>query len=177
MRSKRDDCSCRPIQRWRELAIFVVLMAAGCATQTRSTTHATVAEQTVTKTTDPHPANSSAVSNTDPCATRMHDISGAMLMYYALHNRLPAELDALRTTPGGEALEPFTSPASGRPFLYNPVGVIDSKRASQRLVLYESAPTGGGFRWAITIVEPTQGQPLVARVVAIPEAEFAFMGK
>ena len=40
-----------------------------------------------------------SLSNTDPCAMRMHDISGALLFYYAMHHELPKSIDELRHLP------------------------------------------------------------------------------
>ena len=98
-------------------------------------------------------------------------ISGALLMYFALHRKLPAQLDDLKPLAEGDAPLNFTSPRSGKPYLYTPNGII-LQDLNQRMIVYDPAPGPYGYREAITIDEPIVGQPLVAKVVAVPESFF-----
>src|SRR4029079_15400995 len=38
----------------------------------------------------------------DPCANRLHDICGALLLYYAVYRQLPGQLNELSRVPGFE---------------------------------------------------------------------------
>ena len=111
------------------------------------------------------------ISATDACASRMHDIAGAILLYYLDHRKLPANLDELQSMPGLDEPLAFTCPVSKLPYIYNPDGIMLPEK-NARVILYDAAPSHSGYRWAIRIDEPQQDQPLVARVVALPESFF-----
>ena len=117
------------------------------------------------------PARSSS-ANTDPCAMRLHDVCGPLLLYYASNRALPAKLEQLSAVPGFDHVKDFTCPASGKPYVYNPPGIPAPDRA-MRLIIYDAVPAHGGTRWAIAIpINPGEG-PLVAKVVAVPESRFS----
>src|SRR5437773_10560864 len=65
------------------------------------------------------PAKTPAISNTDPCAMRLHDISGALLLYFSAHHDLPAKLDELKSP----ALNAFVCPVSHQPYVYDARGM------------------------------------------------------
>jgi len=111
------------------------------------------------------------ITNTDPCAMRMHDISGALLLYYQKHRRLPQSLAQLKELefPG---LEEFTCPASKQPYVYLAAG-ISSPEAGSRIVLWDPTPAHDHHRWAVSIVMPeTEQSPLVTKVIALPASGF-----
>ncbi len=117
-----------------------------------------------------------AISNTDPCAGRLHDISEPLLLYYIQNHRLPGRLEELRAMPGFESIE-LTCPVSKRPYLYNPIGLTTAENRS-RIICYDAAPSHSGMRWAISITEPEEENgPLVTKVIALPESHFTFMGR
>lgn len=121
----------------------------------------------------PAPAQKVPNSNTDPCAMRLHDICGPLLLYYATHQRLPERIEELAEVPGFEEVRDFTCPASGRPYIYNPIGIVNSGATSQ-IILYDPSPVHSGMRWAISIVEPKEeNAPLISKVVALPESNFS----
>lgn len=105
--------------------------------------------------------------NTDPCATRMHDICGPLLLYFASNKRLPASLDELKGTPGFGDLGNFVCPVSKKPYVYVPQTVI-VPGVQGDVILYDPLPVHDGFRWAITALPPQGGGPLVLKVVALP---------
>lgn len=127
----------------------------------------------------PHPTLDSAlnkvadepISATDACASRMHDIEGALLLYYLDHKKLPANLDELQAMPDLDEPLAFTCPVSKLPYIYNPGGIMLPEK-NGRIILYDAAPSHSGMRWAIRIDDPSKDQPLVARVVALPESFF-----
>ena len=132
----------------------VFASAAGCGSSSKPTTNL-----------ETTPASSAA--NTDPCAMRMHDICGPLLLYYATNRALPARLEQLSEMPGFDHLKDFTCPASGKPYVYNPAGIPAPDRA-MRLIIYDAVPAHGNVRWAVSIpAKPGEG-PLVAKVVAVP---------
>lgn len=111
------------------------------------------------------------VSNTDPCAMQMHDLSGALLLFYATRHRVPESLEELRVigiiVPDGGHL----CPTSGRPYLYDPECRIDAG-ARGRVVVCDATPAHAGYRWAVTVIGPQGPGPLVTKVVALPESLF-----
>jgi hypothetical protein len=111
--------------------------------------------------------------NTDPCAMRLHEISGALLLYYSIHRDLPPTIEALEKVPGATDSGPLVCPVSHLPYIYVPAGVPAPDGESQ-IVLADATPSHGGMRWAVTILPPANG-PLIAKVVPIPEPQFPRM--
>lgn len=118
------------------------------------------------------PANRppAALSAIDPCASNLHDISGAMLIHLNLHGRFPPALDTLQPLPGEKELS-FTCPASGRPYIFNPAGIHLVERAAY-IIVYDAQPAHNGLRWAIIMDEPTLDKAPVMKVSQIPESLF-----
>ncbi|MDB5321850.1 MAG: hypothetical protein JWN40_3481 [Phycisphaerales bacterium] len=116
------------------------------------------------------------ITNTDPCAGQLHDISEPLLLYYLKNHRLPGRLEELRAIPGFESID-LTCPVSKRPYLYNPIGLTTAENRA-RIICYDPAPSHSGMRWAISIIEPEDDNgPLVTKVIALPESHFTFMGR
>jgi hypothetical protein len=108
---------------------------------------------------------------TDPCATRMHDLSGLLLLYYAVNKKLPERLDELE--PFADADMPFQAecPLSGVPYVYVPTAVPPA--GSERfLVIYDAVPAHGGLRWGVFITPPVNNQPPETRVLPMSETVF-----
>lgn len=119
------------------------------------------------------PPPTAPITATDPCASRLHDIAGGLLLYYARNNRLPERLSDLSEIPGMRQVDDLVCPVSGKPYLYSPGGIIiPGPGPGARLVVYDPTPAHDGMRWAIRVEEPTDGSPLVARVIALPESFF-----
>ena len=158
------------------LLTTLILTAAGCQTTTKETGRVPLPEPAAH---DPaaHPGEPVAqISNTDPCAMRLHDICEPLLLYYVMNHRLPDRLEDLRQLPDSANLE-LTCPVSHKKYLYNPVGLLDTESKS-RVILYDAAPSHSGMRWAVSIIEPEQENgPLVTKVIALPESHFTFMGR
>lgn len=119
----------------------------------------------------PAAGQSQPISNTDPCAMHLHDIGGGFLLYYATHGRLPPSLDALRSVPGLDAPGAMACPVSNQPYLYTPDGILMPEQG-WRIILVDPAPSHSRMRWAIRLEEPAPNQPLLVRVVALPESFF-----
>jgi hypothetical protein len=110
------------------------------------------------------------IGPTDACAMRLHDLSGALLLYYIAHEDLPAALTDLPPPPGQAELA-LTCPVSNRPYVYVPRGIFMPQR-NTRVVLHDLLPSHAGMRWAVTIEEPQPGAPLVTEVILLPESFF-----
>jgi hypothetical protein len=146
-------------------AIVAVAAMVGCATDKKG------AKAPVKSSGKAVAVQSEPISNTDPCAMRMHDISGGFLLYYAKNQRLPQSLDELRELPGMEALPAMACPVSNKPYLYTPNGILMPERDA-RIILADPAPSHSRMRWVISVGEPKPNQPLLMRVVAMPESFF-----
>lgn len=115
---------------------------------------------------------SAPITNTDPCAMRLHDASGGLLLYVRLFGRLPSTLEDLSELPEGILeLPPMICPVSEQPYVYRPTGIYLAERGSQ-VVLYDPAPSHAGMRWAVTFAESTQTNTPVTKVIALPESFF-----
>jgi hypothetical protein len=114
------------------------------------------------------------ITNTDPCAMRLHDLCGPLLLYFAANRQLPARLEQLQQVPGLEHVAAeLRCPVSDLPYVYNPAGWLLPEK-QQRVIIYDRTPAHDGMRWAIIIEEPQEGQPLITKVIAMPESRFTF---
>lgn len=149
-----------------------VLLLVGCSAPAGRQASPTTRSANAASTTQPAAAQrADRLTVNDPCPSRLHDLAGPLLVYLTTHYRLPERLDELRQMPGGERLGDFACPTSGRPYLYNPAGVVGAN-VSRRAVIYDAAPTHDGYRWAIVIREATPNAPFIAEVVAWSEGRF-----
>jgi hypothetical protein len=107
----------------------------------------------------------------DPCAARLHAISGAMLEYYALHNRLPPALQNLASLADLDEPLNFTCPETGRPYVYVPTG-LQSPKDSRLIVVHDAETHRSGQRWVILLQKPKGRQAASLWVVPMGEGEF-----
>jgi hypothetical protein len=101
-------------------------------------------------------------------AERLHDLSGPLLLYYAIHRRLPETLEDLASVADADRTPEFTSPASGKRLVYTP-SAVPPPGQDRRLVLYDPTPTGARTYWAILMGYPRGDQPAATWVVELPE--------
>src|SRR5438067_5520126 len=85
---------------------------------------------------------------THACADRLHEIAGAMLLYYSVNHRMAATLEELGKSPGGENIGVASCPVSGKKYAYEPEGVIGPDGIS-RVVVYDVDAVHGGLRVGI----------------------------
>ncbi len=174
-------------RRW--LAVAVAIAAAGCQT--------TVTRSIPTASSPPDPSSTADVRRAaatdaappagdddrrlsaddavggDASANRLHDIEGTLLMYFALHRRLPPTLDALRPLADADTDLQLTAP-SGRPYLYAPGGLV-APGASKRILVADPAPSPRTRARQCILAPPAPpeaGAALSMEVVAVPEAAF-----
>jgi len=108
---------------------------------------------------------------TDACATRLQDLGGALLLYYAVNRRLPDKVEDLSTVPGAESAQ-LACPVSDRPYVYVPGGGLRAQGKPRQLVLYDATPAHGGLRWGLFISPPSGSEPLATWVTPMSEALF-----
>lgn len=110
------------------------------------------------------------ITNTDPCATRLHDLCGPLLLYYSVQGRLPERLTELVDVPGPERVRELVCPVSGRPYIYDPSG-IPGLEPGARVIIYDPLPSHSGIRWGISIKLPDGDGALIAKVIGLPESK------
>jgi hypothetical protein len=139
-------------------ALTLLSVAIGCAT-----TPSQPSRKAPPASSKPSPAPN---LDTDPCATRLHEISGLLLLYYGKQHHLPQTLADLADTPGFSAVGALACPTSHQPYTYNPDG-IQIPSVPGTVVVYDPVPIHAGYRWAIIVV-PSDG-PLITKVIALPK--------
>lgn len=157
-----------PLRMWRNTAHLVVAVVCavvlpGCAPGTGGNPSRPPS--------DTPGQTSASLSNTDPCAMRLHDISGAILLYFLEHRDLPPTLDDLPELPGIGKVAELMCPESGAKYLYNPAGLARDPQGLM-VILADAVSAHAGMRWCISIEEPRPGAPLITRVVALPPSAF-----
>lgn len=154
--------------------LLASVAAAGCATETNDV-RPTLPSVTKVAAAGSDRAPPSNASNLDPCAMRLHDVAGALFLYYFTYQRLPANVDEVNTFPGAEGPVPLACPVSGKPYVYTPDGILLPEQ-NARVIVYDATPAHyGGYRWAIRMEDPRDDKPMVARVIAVPERFFKFL--
>jgi hypothetical protein len=116
-----------------------------------------------------HPITPDQLTSKDRCPARLHDIEGAMLMFYALNKSLPAKLEDLRSV--SDTTLDLTCPDTGQPYAYAPNG-LRKPGGSKRMLVYDSAMNSDGTRWCILAADGRPGAPQDMQVVQIPEPLF-----
>ena len=124
--------------------------------------------------TSPRPGgggSSGPLTATDPCAIRLHDISGMLLLYYVTNHRLPERLEELAPFADADVGFDPTCPESGRPYVYVPGGLADSG-GGRVLLVYDAVGAHAGVRWVIVASPPEGDQPLATWVMPYTEERF-----
>jgi hypothetical protein len=156
-------------------ALTLLLMLNACqSNSTNSTTHSNTKTPNSQATTfDPnHPMTPDEAVLSDPCAARLHDIEGALMLYYALNKRLPDNLDQLRSMADIDTPLDFTCPVSHLPYVYAPLGLIGPGKV-KRIIVYDPTPAHNGNRWCILMAQQERADaPQAVEVLSIPEAVF-----
>ena len=106
----------------------------------------------------------------DPCAESLHEISGALLMYYATNNRLPQELKDLTSV--GLNAKYLSCPATGKPYVYLRKGIRVVDQPGW-VIVYDAAPHRN-VRWTIN-ANLKGSDALIARVIGVPEGKFLML--
>jgi len=116
----------------------------------------------------PAPAVRRPSTDIDPCAERLHDACGRLLLYCSVNGGLPETLDQLNRVDLG-ALPTLVCPVSEKPYVYRREGLSVPGRAGL-LVLYDAEPVHTGMRWGILVEPGAAGGPLTGRVLLLPES-------
>ncbi len=146
------------------IGIGFSIALAGCTTTIVSNNRPAVASEDGPRTVD------HAVAS-DPCAAHLHDISGAMLLYYAVNRELPKSLDDLKSMADFDAPLDLNCPTSKETYTYVPGG-LETPGKSKFIILHDASPAHGGGRWCI-LMEPAKGRAAPSmEVLLIPEPIF-----
>jgi len=164
------------------LLLLATCVPAGCVSEpprrvdgpatvtTRTKPHRTA--PTVKQTPRGVPSGERPDDPTDPCAVRMHDLSGLLLLYYAVNKHLPDRVEELAPLADPDVTFDPTCPLSGRPYVYAPGGLQSSEGGERYLVLYDAAPSHGGLRWGVFVAPPQAGKPPATWVILMSEQVF-----
>ncbi|MFB3894072.1 MAG: hypothetical protein ACE15C_18850 [Phycisphaerae bacterium] len=110
----------------------------------------------------------------DPCAERLDVICTELMLYYAAHRELPADLADVDKGSPATSTRPTTGPrgpccpTSGKPYIYNPDGVEVSGWKG-RMIVYDSIPCHWNMRWGILVEPFSPGKAPVFRIIHPPE--------
>jgi hypothetical protein len=95
----------------------------------------------------------------NPNAERLHEISGALLLYQARHGTLPPSLDELKAdviASGNAALlPPLVCPVTKKPYVYHAAGLI-APGVPGRIILHGPEPIDGRY-WALIVGQASSG--------------------
>ena len=159
------------------LMLAAIALSAGCAAPSKDSKNAraTTAANPPARIDAAGGTGTEPISNTDACVDQLHEAAGALLLYYGKNHRLPDDVRELAKLPGFDDLN-FNCPVSHQPYIYDPHGLPGPSEGTQ-LILYDPAPShgsaaSGGMRLAVAVEEPHGNNPLVAKVIAVPEARF-----
>lgn len=108
---------------------------------------------------------------TDPCAARLHDVAGALLLYYRVKQQMPPKLEDVRSLGSiAQDLE-FSCARNGAPFVYVPNGMASGGK-EQRIIAFDPTPVGRPrFRWCL-IASVSNSGALITDVVPLEEKVF-----
>ena len=182
MTRRRPYAAAATLDAWRQFALLTVVAVVamfaggGCAAgkpaepKPREAARSDLAP--AAQSTADAPGALSSVN--DPCADRLHALCGPLLYHYALNRRLPEHLDQLAEMAGPDPAVGLDCPVSHRRYVYVPTGFPLGDQPGF-VVLHDAEPSHAGFRWAVVVEEPKgrgPQQPLITRVVAVPEPVF-----
>jgi len=151
------------------LAIFFV---PGCQTETKtnkpkySGTHVSGADNLEDiKSNDP-------MEGQDPCSVRLHDIEGALLMYFMINKHYPDTLEELRSVADVDNDLKFSCPVSNQAYGYAPRGLRAPGR-QKLIIVWDTDTAHAGKRNCIMAVDtPNSHSPQSLEVLSIPEPVF-----
>ena len=101
------------------------------------------------------------------CADRLHDIEGALLLYFQLHAAFPEKLEDLQSLPDIGSSLVFSCPDSHQHYVYVQAGKQSAGR-TKRLLLHDADGTHDGNRWGVLMTPGYGGFPPSLEVVVLP---------
>jgi hypothetical protein len=117
------------------------------------------------------PPHTASAMLTDPCAERLHDLAGALLLFYSRYGRLPKQLEDLSPTGNAAKTTPLKCPVSNLPYLYASDG-IPLSGYKDRLIVWDAQPCHNRNRWVILDIGAVNNKTLILRVILWPESSF-----
>lgn len=157
------------------LTLVIVAGLAGCTVSSTRTTPAPAREPAlaISPAGDADDQASLPGSINEPCADRLHTLCGPLLMYYALHHKMPDNIEQIREIGQPDPDVQIICPVSGKQYIYNASGLPRHGKPGV-LVLYDAEPTHKGRRWAVAVQPPQRpNQALIPEVVLEDEKTFS----
>jgi len=155
----------------KRLFLIPVLLAllAGCGSGPK-VTNVPAAGVTGPATVTPTNGDPMTAITNDACGSRLQDIAGALLQYYATNRRLPMALDDVRGM--GDIDEPlkFTCPDTGLPYVYVPRGLHQPGK-DMYIIVHDAIPHDGIRHCIVMSVSGSTRTPQT-QVVVMPEEMF-----
>jgi hypothetical protein len=108
-------------------------------------------------------SNDALLAVTDPSAGRLDDLRVALMDYWHAYGRMPGRIEDLRPFAEPGTTLQFTSPASGRPYVYMPAGPTLPGQGLG-LVLYDPTPLPDGRRWGVLLARTAPNRPLITTI-------------
>lgn len=102
----------------------------------------------------------------DPCAERLHELAGKLLLFRFAQGHLPSSLAEL---PKGGATE-MVCPVSAKTYVYRRDGPA-APGWEGRMVAWDATACHRGGRWVVTLAQPAGGA-VTAKVVWVSEEAF-----
>jgi hypothetical protein len=118
-----------------------------------------------------HRPTADEVVGSDECSNRMHNIEGALLMYYVTNHHLPIVLDEIKPFADAGTELKLTCPISNQPYVYSQAGLF-AAGYDKRIIVWDPAPSHHGNRWCIVMPQAQANGALVPEVVQMPEKAF-----
>jgi hypothetical protein len=106
----------------------------------------------------------------DPSAQNLYDISGALLLYYAINREMPPTLSDLQTVTDPGSLH-LNDPKSHLPYFYVPDGLA-REGENKRIIVCDPTPSDDGKRWCILMPHVAPNAAQSTEVSELPERIF-----
>jgi hypothetical protein len=110
------------------------------------------------------------ISN-DECSSRLQDICGGLLEYYAINRIFPVRLEDMQSIGDPGLSLKFTCPETGLPYVYVPGG-LRRPGAGMSIIVHDARANKKEVRNCILMSVAANGQAPTLRVEPIPEAVF-----
>lgn len=170
----RNGTVSRPPRALLATAALLIAVSAGCQ-QNRPRSPYDYSEHagpkpSPVKTPDQYPVRDRP-SISDLSSERLHEIEGALLLFYSAHGRPPAELSELQESPDPDVPLSLVSPVKNKPYVYIRGG-LQSPGKSLRIYVYDPTPLPDGSLRCLLMPEFKRGTPSTSQVLLVPPEVF-----
>ena len=110
-----------------------------------------------------------ALSAASPTAIQLHDLSGLLLLYYAVNHHLPQSLEQLAPYADADTPLSLIGPTSHQTYVYIPLG-LQIAGFTRRIFVYDPGLPGATAHWCIVMDPPVGSRALAPDVVPVTDA-------